>query len=212
MDTNVRLAKFLKVVLDILYGSMVFAIAFLILWIAISPFLQQRGSISIASIPIAIGSGSEPSFEVSFEASTKDIIHRAFVNETGGILRLETTSWLLIFISNAAKLITAIGLAYFFNLLRKVLQAIVDGNPFGYENTIRIRKIGYLILILGFVIPTVDYIAANEILHRLPGTLPELSLPSPFKAEILLVSLLVLLLAQVWSYGLEIEHDRTLTI
>lgn len=212
MDTNNRLARFLKVVLDILFWGLVFVTALLVLWIAISPLLQQRGGLSTASISVAIGSGTEPSFSVSFENSPIEAIQNAFVNEAHGILRLETTSWYLVFISNVAKLVTGIGLTYFFYLLRKVLQAIMIGNPFGSGNAVRIRKIGYLILILGFVIPTTDYIAANEILHRLPGTIPELTIPSPFKAEIILVSLLVLLLAQVWGYGVEIERDQALTI
>lgn len=67
-------------------------------------------------------------------------------------------------------------------------------------------------MILGFVIPTADCIAAKELLKRLPGTFPELSLPSPFKIEIILASLLILLLAQVWSYGLELVRDQALTI
>jgi hypothetical protein len=212
MKTNIRLAKFLKVVLDILFGSLIFITVLLILWITIFPLLLQRGILGTASIPVGIGSGSEPSFSVSFENSPKEDVHNAFVDEAGGVLRLETTSWYLIFISNAAKLVTAVGLTYFFNLLRKVLRSIMNGTPFESSNAIRIRRIGYLILILGFVIPTTDYIAANEILHRLRGTLPELTVPSPFKAEIILVSLLVLLLAQVWSYGVEIERDRALTI
>ena len=212
MKTNIRLAKFLKVVLDILFGSLIFVTVLLVLWMAIFPLLLQRGELGTASIPIAIGSGPEPSFSVSFENPPKEDIHNAFVDEASGILRLETTSWYLIFISNAAKLVTAIGLTYFFNLLHKVLKSIMEGTPFGTGNAIRIRKMGYLILILGFVIPTADYIAANEILHRLPGLLPEIMVPSPFKAEIILVSLLVLLLAQVWSYGVEIERERALTI
>ncbi len=37
--------------------------------------------------------------------------------------------------------------------------------------------------------------------------------PGPtFHGELLLLSLLILLLAQIWSYGWEIEHERALTI
>ena len=50
------------------------------------------------------------------------------------------------------------------------------------------------------------------ILNQLPTAQPALSLPSPFRAEIILTSLLILILAQVWSYGLELERDQALTI
>jgi hypothetical protein len=212
MKTNSRLAQFLKVLLDILYGGLVIAGILLFLWIFLSPFLIRVGVPGTSSVSVAIGSGTESRFDVSFDNEPGDEIQHAFVEATNGILRLETTSWTMILISNSAKLITAIGLAYFFYLLRKVLITIIEEKPFGPENGTRIRRIGYLILVLGFVIPTADYIAANEILNRLPSTYPELGLPSPFKAEIILASLLVLLLAQVWSYGMELERDQSLTI
>jgi hypothetical protein len=212
MNTDLRLARFLKGLLDFLYGCLVIVSVFLTIWITLSPFLVRIGVPGTASISVAIGSGLEPGFEVSFDHGNIDEIQNAYVEETSGVLMFETTSWDLIFISNAAKLITAIGLAYFFYLLRNVLKTIINGRPFGSENGFRIRRIAYLILFLGFIIPTADYIAANEILNRLPGIFPELSLPSPFKIEIILASLLILLLAQVWSYGLELERDQALTI
>jgi hypothetical protein len=58
----------------------------------------------------------------------------------------------------------------------------------------------------------VQYIAANEILNRLPAALPALQPGPTFNAELILGSLLILLLAHIWSYGLDLERDRSLTI
>ena len=123
-----------------------------------------------------------------------------------------TKNWSFILVSNLAKLLTAIGLAYVVYLLRIVLQAIIQGDPFTDENVIRVRRIGYAVLVVGFLRATVEYFAAREILNQLTIVKPALSLPSPFNSEVILANLLILVLAQVWSYGLELERDKALTI
>ena len=114
--------------------------------------------------------------------------------------------------SNLAKLLTAVGLAYLVYLLRSVVIAIQLGEVFTQQNVMRIRRLGYLVLIVAFVRALVEYIAAYEVLNRLEILKPPLSLPSPFEAEVILASLLILALAQVWSYGLELERERALTV
>lgn len=92
------------------------------------------------------------------------------------------------------------------------MQAILQGETFTAENPERIRRIGYLVLLVGFLHPTAEYIAASVVLNQLTIIEPALSLPSPFKVEVILGSLLILVLAQVWSYGLELEREQALTI
>jgi hypothetical protein len=202
-----------KILLDVILGLLVVASIFLVLWIALSPLILNMSDIAItSSVPVAIGSGDEPQFEVKVAGAVAKGIQAAYVDGAQGTLRLETTDWSIIFISNLAKLLTAIGLAYVVYLIRSVLQAILKGNPFAPENTVRIRRIGYLVLLVGFLKALVEYIAAREILNKLTIVEPTLSLPSPFEAEVILASLLILVLAQVWSYGMELERDRALTI
>ena len=69
-----------------------------------------------------------------------------------------------------------------------------------------------MVLLVGFLKATVEYLAAREILNQLTIVEPTLSLPSPFEAEVILASLLILVLAQVWSYGMELDRDQALTI
>jgi len=165
-----------------------------------------------SSVPVAIGSGDEPQFEVEVAGAESHGIRAAFVNEAQGTLRLETTNWYSIFISNLAKLLTAIGLAYIVFLLRAVMQNLLQGEVFTQENVACIRRIGYSVLAVAFVKAAVEYFAASEILKQLTNSRPALSLPSPFEAEVILASLLILVLAQVWSYGLELEREKALTI
>lgn len=210
---NTRLIRFVKVVVDILYGLLVFACVALVLYAALLPLLfLQEGFTGTASIPVRIGTGEDPRFEVSFSGLSQDPIRFAFVEEAEGTLRLETRSALLLIVSNAARLGAAIGLAYIFRLLRSILQAILEGDPFSAENSRRVRRLGLTVLILGFLVPSVEYTAASEIMHRLPATTPALSPGPTFDPATILMSLLILILAHVWSYGMELERDRALTV
>lgn len=210
---NSRLPRIVKVILDILFWLLVGATVFLVLWIAFSPFILRVSNIPImSSVPVAIGSGMEPRFEVEVAGAEARGIRAAYVDEAQGTLRLETTDWYLIFVSNLGKLLIALGLLYVINLLRSVLQTMLQGEVFTQENALKIRRIGYAVLIVGFMQAVVEYFAAREVLRQLTITNPPLSLPSPFEAVLILASLLILVLAQVWSYGLELERERALTI
>ena len=210
---NRKLPRIVKSVLDIIFGLLIVVCVFLVLWIAFSPLILNMSDIVItSSVPVAIGSGDEPRFEVEIAGAEAQGIRNAFVEEAQGTLRLETTDWYFIFISNLAKLVTAIGLAYVVYLLRSVIKALLQGDVFTQENVVKIRRIGYAVLIVALVRAAAEYLAANEILNQLRIVDPALSLPSPFEAEVILASLLILVLAQVWSYGLELEHERAMTI
>lgn len=210
---NMRLAIFVKKLVDVIFWLFVGAFVLLAVWTILSPSLLSSGdAFGTSTVPVAIGIGDEPRFDVSFEGDLEHKISRVYVEEAQGILVLETTNWVFVLVSNLAKFLTGIVLAYFLHVLRFFLKDIIEGDPFGKENSVRVRKMGYLVLLLGFLRPVVEFIAANEILNQLPITVPALSPPAPFKAEVILASLLILILAQVWSYGLELEREKALTI
>jgi len=210
---NLKLTRSVQILLDVIFWLLFFVCVFLTLWIALSPLVLNVIDVPItASVPVAIGSGDEPQFVVEVAGAEAKGVQAAYVEEAQGTLRLETTDWWIILVSNLSKLLVAIGLAYVVYLLRSVLQTILKGDPFAPENTVLIRRIGYMVLLVGFLKAAVEYFAAREILNQLMVVDPSLSLPSPFEAEIILASLLILVLAQVWSYGLELEREKALTI
>lgn len=210
---NLKLAQFLKIVLDIIFGGLVLVCVFLVLWIAGFSLINRQGDhLGTASIDVILGSSNEQQVNVTFSGNPKDKISEAFLDETQGTLRLETNSALLLGIANAAKLILGVGLAYIAHLLRTVVQTIKDGDPFRAENAGHIRRLGYTVLTLALLGPGVEYLAASEILKRLPDTIPALNPGPKVDIGIILIALFILLLAQIWSYGLELEHDRALTI
>jgi hypothetical protein len=215
MDTthNTKILRIVRTVLNILFGLLVIVSLFLVLWIILSPFILRVTDITItSSVPVAVGKGADPSMEVVIAGAELKGIPWAFVDQAQGTLRLETTNWYLIFISNLAKLLTASGLAYLIYLLRSVVIALQQGEVFSPANVTRIRRIGYLVLVLALLQAAVEYFAAYEFFRQLTIISPPLSLPSPFEPGVILASLLILALAQVWSYGLELEQERALTI
>jgi hypothetical protein len=210
---NPKLTRFVKFVVDLIFWLLVGAGVILVLWIALTPLLLNTTDILIsASVPVAIGLGDEPQLGVEVAGSAAKGIQNAFVDQAQGTLRLETTNWHYILTSNLAKLLTAIGLAYTFHLLRAILRSTLNGDPFSPDNCTRVRRVGYLVLLVTLFRAVVEYLAADIILNQLAVTTPPLSTPSPFNAEVILVSLLILVLAQIWSYGLELERDRALTV
>jgi hypothetical protein len=210
---DLRLGRIVKTVLDILFGLSIVACVGLILWVVVAPLvLNQSEGWGTALVPVTIGTGHEPQFDVSFTSSPEDEINDAYVVEAEGTLQLETRNFLLILIANAAKIVGLIGLAYIVYLLRGVVKTILKGEPFAEQNSHRIRKMGYMLFVVSIVWQGVQYLAASEILRRLSNVEPALNPGPTFDAGVILVSLLVLLLAQVWSYGLDIERERALTI
>jgi len=209
---NPKLIRFVKTLLDILYGLLVFSCVALALLIVFSPLITRgTGIVFTASVPVGLGSGEDNRFDVQVAGAGSKGIRGASVSEALGTLRLETDNWKYISISYFRQLLLALGLTYIFRLLRAVLQDILQGDPFSLENSVHIRRLGYTVLLLAFLIPFVEYIAASEIMRGLRIE-PALSLPSLFDAGYILISLLILVLAQVWSYGLELTRDHELTI
>jgi putative transcriptional regulator len=210
---NLRPIRTVKRILDVIYALLVGACICLIVWIAVSPFLLQRHGIPGSStVPVALGEGDEPILPLTFTAPVPGVEPPIAVEDAHGELRIESVAWDFLIVSNLAKLVTAVGLAYIVYRLRTMPQAILDGKAFGAGAVRAIRRIGYAALILSIARAAAEYSAAAYFLDRLPSVTLPLSLPSPFEAETILASLLILILAEVWSCGAELERDQAFTV
>lgn len=208
-----RLARFLRFVLDFLYGLSILAGLALVIWVGISPLVVRAGeSYGSVSIPVLIGSGEEPEFDVNFTMDPHAEVHSAFVRKAEGMLYLETQSVWLIAMANASKFVVILGLAYIFYLVRNVVRAIESGTPFTQNASQNLRRLGYSVLILSLLGPVVEHLAAREIFNLLPEMTPKLSPGPTFDVGIFFIALMILLLAHVWSYGLELEREQALTV
>ncbi len=209
-----RLARGIKTILDILFWTLVAVLIGLVAWTLLSPTLAKRNETAgVASIPVILGSEDIYQLEVEFARKPGFGIDNAWIDEARGTLRMETGSPWLILLANGSKLIMGIGLACIFYLLRKVMDSILAGDPFREGTSRLIRWLGYTFLIVGFGGPIVEGLASWEILKHLPDATPALHPVANFDARIILgTSLLIFLLSQIWSYGMELERDRALTV
>lgn len=212
VQKNFKLIRFVKGLLDLIHGLLIIVCVLLVLVIALAPLIMNNTeAVFTASVPVGLGSGDDYRFEVQVTDGQANGIRAASVSEAGGILRLETDNWVYLFYGYLWRILLALGLLYILRTLRAVLEDILQGDPFSTDNSVRIRKLGYAVLLLAFLIPSIEYLTAKEILRGLQIQ-PELSVPSLFDAGYILISLLMLVLAQVWSYGLELKRDQALTI
>ena len=86
---NPGVLRIVKIILDIIFGLLVIVSAFLLLWILLSPFILNVTDIAImSSVPVAIGSGTEPRMEVEVAGADAKGIQAAYVDESQGTLRL----------------------------------------------------------------------------------------------------------------------------
>lgn len=208
-----RLIVWVSAGLDGLFWLVILACVAVVALTATSPWLLGRWeSRGLISVPVRIGAGETPQFDVGFAGQSAESIRAAYVDEAQGTLYLETTSLSVVAIANAAKLLTGIGLAYILWLLRAIVKKVKDGEPFAEESGRHLRRLGFGVLAVGLLVPLAQFLASREILHRLPAMSPAIN-PGPiFDNQVILTSLLILVLAQVWSYGLELQRDRDLTI
>ncbi len=94
-----------------------------------------------------------PQVDVSYAGEVRNTVDGADVTNSQATLRLETGDNLLIAITNTAKLVIGLGIAYLFYLLRQVVQSIHVGEPFSARGVAFIRRLGLVTLALGVLVP-----------------------------------------------------------
>lgn len=83
----------MKVVLDIVYSLLVGGSVILVILILVTMLRPAVSDLPLtASVPVGIGLGNGSSLPVEIGDAAAQGIRTAFVDETEGILRLETTS------------------------------------------------------------------------------------------------------------------------
>jgi hypothetical protein len=164
-------------------------------------------------VPIVIGSRSvRPVISVAGAPLDNESIRSPKIVDARGELRFRTSRWGLQFVCNLGYLIGALFVMSVVYLIRKVLQEVAQGKPFGPKNANRIRGIGLLLVLIGVMGPIIEYAAARIVLSRIPAADPALSAPLSFRSDPVLAGLLIVVLAQIWAYGSALEREQALTI
>jgi hypothetical protein len=209
-----RLTKGVKVFLDLFLVLGLVGCGGLALWLLASPLVMAGGETTAeAAVPVVIGSHSVfPIISVSGAPLDSASIRSPKIVKARGELRFRTSSWGLQFVCNLGYLIGLLVVMSVVYLIRKVLQEVAKGEPFGQKNANRIRGIGLVVLLVGILGPIIEYAVARVVLARIPAADPALSAPLAFDSEPLLAGALILIIAQIWVYGSALEHEQALTI
>lgn len=124
-------------------------------------------------------------------------------------------SWILLLLGGVCA-----GVIYFaFGCIRKILQPVIQGNPFYPTVGKDIRKIGYVCIVLGIVdnianITEIHNILANYGLSNLAnnGLISKVSVNYNIDLTFIIIFFVVLLLSYIFEYGAQLQQlsDETL--
>ncbi|MGA9190199.1 MAG: hypothetical protein WBZ24_00565 [Anaerolineales bacterium] len=129
-----------------------------------------------------------------------------------GSLLVDTPNVGWVAVANLPDLLAAIGLAFIFFNLRKILDAVLAGDPFAEQGGVHLRRLGITGLAMGLLLPLVQSGSSLVLLAQLAPAGSHLQPGPVFNGWAILGGLLGMILSQVWSYGLDLERDRQLTI
>jgi hypothetical protein len=129
-----------------------------------------------------------------------------------GLTRFENRDGGLVALFLIAVLVYSVPAVLLLGLLRRFLRAVADGNPFTRENALAMRWIGLIVIIFGLVVQALQSVAAVVAMNTLTteGIHIEARLTPDF--AVVFVGLVVLVLAEAFVHGTNLQADADLTI
>lgn len=94
--------------------------------------------------------------------------------------------------------------------LRKIFATLTDGTPFLTTNATRIKMMGVTLLIWSVVQPLTESLVALSLLDRVHG--PEVNANIGLDFGIVFMGLVLLILAEIFRLGAELQEDHDLTV
>jgi hypothetical protein len=119
------------------------------------------------------------------------------------------------------KISFAIGSFYIYFLLLKIVKSTIDKRPFSTENANRMKWIGYILILTGFLSGSFDMIALFHLNDSFESSIIEQNFSSynigrtigqTLFNKGILSGLFALLVAQILNYGIELKEETALTI
>lgn len=97
-------------------------------------------------------------------------------------------------------------------MLRAFIRTVHDGSPFIRENPKRLRIIGYCVTAAGPVYGLLNYLYARVHLHQIDIPNATLEVPIDIYPLAIFLGLIILIIAQVFDYGLSLQTEQDLTV
>jgi len=99
-------------------------------------------------------------------------------------------------------------------LLRGLARSVTEGDPFGFANVQRLRKLGYLLVVGAPIVELVNWALRLSLANTLPpNAFGNVGFPGfSFPFVLLLAGLGAFILAEVFAHGLRLREDVEATI
>ena len=96
-------------------------------------------------------------------------------------------------------------------ILRRVLVNVLKDRPFDGANGILLKRCGYIVLILGAILPPIDFALSHHMLSRIDVATIDLRPAITFEKDVFVVGLLLLVFGVILTRGHELqEHEQAL--
>jgi hypothetical protein len=173
------------------------------------PDLGVVMALSVKAFP-----ASESDFDIKSTDRDHDYSHLHLNNFRGVSLATESSKFSLtgrpfVFAIGAMVILAVIWIVYY---LRRLIRTIFSGQPFVPENSLNLRRIAYAVIIIGPAVGILSYLYGALISSAIRITGFELMPEFDLHLEIVALGFLVLVIAQVFDYGIQLKNDRDLTI
>lgn len=242
MITTFRLAKIIRFLCDLLLGGSILGLALYsiwLVWLLLSPVMTGGNRHMVSGvISLAVGEAGAPqlppvsptiiggpdlmagasvflkSLPVTIISNDSGLLVSPRFSGTIGEMLFQTNNWrihILLFLGLILPLILYIGILY---LIRQFLVDTMRGIPFAFDNAKRLKWIGYLLLGIGIVKPTLNVITGHLILSAVTVQGPMLSpwVNLGFVGTCVLAACFSLILSIIFHHGVELQKEHSLTV
>ena len=214
-----RITRFLSFVVGALWylilSSIIFVLGF---WLAVLLGWAPARENIIYSLPIKVE--YQESMDASFSPTGKSLSAFRVIGHSDVIIadRLTKTKVSLLVVSIVLPFLFVVWLIV--HQLRLFLRSVKEGRPFDRENPKLIRRVGYLVFVLGPLEGLWSFVMSCKYIHQisLPGALLAIGKDSTMivhadiDQNLIILGLLILLIAQIFDEGVKMQEEQDLTV
>ena len=216
MDVNVaggRSTRIAKVLIDIVWWFALAGNVLVAAFLVGAPILMKtHGVAPVVQADVSLEHGGVLE-ALPLESPDTLVAAHPLLDHGGASLQFHTRDVGLQLLTTLLAVPAALALLLGVGLLRAVLRDVRAGEVFTADNARRVGWIGWLLVIMGFLVPLLTNVRTFIILRG--ASLTGVALATADRHGqwgLVLPGLLVLVLAAAWRHGVELQRDRDLTV
>jgi hypothetical protein len=208
-----RATRIAKVWSDVLWWVGLLSATVLAVLFLLSPVLMRSGLNQVA-VQVTVENAGAPRAQPVPSGDTaraSEVVIQE--RDTTRHLEFRTTDWRMFLIVNWVLLVPILFGLLGIHYLRSFLADVLASDVFTRTNADRLSRLGWLMIAVAVLFPPLQYWRSWIVLRRLDLDGVTLSPASPDWIDgSALFGVLLLVLASVWRYGVELQQERDLTV